>query len=133
MAGVVGDLAWADMADTIAQGQASATSTVDWQGSLRGRIGLDGGASLPYLTAGLAFAHQTLEGTNGIVTYSDDQTHVGWTVGAGVGVAATENLSVDLLYRYSDYGAAGYSLGGNPAVDVGLTSHTLTVGLNFSF
>lgn len=137
VAGVVGDLAWADITDTIVTAAPSSlTSTIDWQGSVRGRVGFDGGAFLPYLTAGLAFAHNTIEGTApGPVARSDDQVHVGWTAGAGVAFAATENLSIDLLYRYSDYGTATYNFDGNPAndADVGLTSHTLTVGLNFAF
>ena len=87
---------------------------------------------MPYLTGGLAFAHNTVE-TDVPADASDDQTHVGWTVGAGVEFAATENLSIDVLYRYSDYGDATYDLGVGPEGDIGLTSHALTVGLNFGF
>ena len=133
VAGVVGDIAWADMSDSVDVGlDGSASSNIDWLGSVRGRIGLDAGAFMPYLTAGLAFAHNTVEADDGIDVFSDDQTHVGWTVGAGVEVAASENLSIDLLYRYNDYGDATYTLDGIDG-DVGLTSHTLTVGLNFGF
>jgi outer membrane immunogenic protein len=128
--GVVGDIAWSDMSgDYVNIG--TATSTIDWLGSVRGRIGFDGGAFMPYLTGGLAFAHQTID-VNFPAADSDDQTHIGWTVGAGVEFAATEDISVDLLYRYSDYGDATYTLNGNDG-DLGLTSHQLTVGLNFGF
>ena len=134
VAGIVGDIAWSNMEDTITGvGPGSLSSSIDWLGSVRGRIGFDGGAFMPYLTAGLAFAHNEIEATDGIDTFSDDQTHVGWTVGAGVEFAATENLSIDVLYRYSDYGNADYSLGIGPDAEVGLTSHALTVGLNFGF
>jgi outer membrane immunogenic protein len=129
VAGIVGDIAWADISDTIDFLGEEGTSKIDWLGSVRGRIGFDGGAFLPYLTAGLAFAHNE-------VSYNDvssDNTHIGWTVGAGVEFAATENLSVDLLYRYSDYGSQNYNLDGIGDADASLTSHTLSVGLNFAF
>jgi len=132
IAGVVGDIAWSNMEESVDFGLGSYSSNVDWLGSVRGRLGFDGGAFMPYLTAGLAFAHNEIEAFDGDLSASDDQTHVGWTVGAGVEFAATENLSIDLLYRYSDYGDATYTVGPIEG-DVGLTSHTLTVGLNFGF
>jgi outer membrane immunogenic protein len=113
--GVVGDIAW-----TNAENDPSTFST-DWTGSLRGRLGFDGGAFLPYLTAGLAVAGGEIAGSN--------ETHVGWTVGAGVEFAVADNISVDLLYRYSDYGNVDYGF----ANDFSLTSHAVTVGLNFKF
>lgn len=130
--GVVGDIAWADLTDTLVQPPfGSITSTIDWQGSLRGRVGFDGGAFLPYLTAGLAVAHNNLEAV-GLGAGEDDATHVGWTAGAGVEFAATENLSVDLAYRYSDYGNAEYTTGGGTG-ELHLKAHQVTVGLNWGF
>ncbi len=113
--GVVGDVAWSN-----AENQDNLPLSVDWTASLRGRLGFDGGSFLPYLTAGLAVVGGEIEGIN--------ETHVGWTVGAGVEFAVADNISVDLLYRYSDYGTATY---GNE--EFGLTSHAVTVGLNFKF
>jgi len=129
--GVVGDIAWADLTDTLTLGLGSITSTVDWQGSLRGRIGFDGGAFLPYLTAGLAVAHNNIE-IVGLGAGEADATHVGWTAGAGVEFAATENLSVDLAYRYSDYGNAEYTAVGGGG-ELHLKAHQVTVGLNWGF
>ncbi|WP_176730415.1 outer membrane protein [Devosia insulae] len=130
--GVVGDIAWADIKDTLVQPPfGSVTSTLDWQGSLRGRIGFDGGAFLPYLTAGLAVAHNNVEAV-GLGAGEDDAIHAGWTAGAGVELAATENLSVDLAYRYSDYGNADYTTGGGTG-ELHLTAHQVTVGLNWGF
>lgn len=122
VAGVVADIAWTNQSFTD-----GGTVDVDWVGSLRGRLGFDGGAFMPYLTAGLAVAGVTIE--NGPL--SDSNTHIGWTVGAGVEFAATENLSVDLLYRYSDYGSQTYVIGG--PFDAAITTHQITVGLNWSF
>ena len=58
-----------------------------------------------------------------------NETHVGWTAGAGVEFAVADNISVDLLYRYSDYGSVDYGAGD----DFSLTAHAVTVGLNFKF
>lgn len=119
VAGIVGDIAWAGIAyddfdaDDIG---------IDWQGSLRGRLGFDAGRFMPYLTAGLAVAHGNIDAASA--------THIGWTAGAGVELAITEDLSVDLLYRYSDYGLQDYP---GTAVDFGFRTHQVSLGLNWRF
>ena len=55
---------------------------IDWMGSIRGRARFYGGAFMPYLTAGLAFAHGVRE-TFGPDDGPFEATHVGYTVGAG--------------------------------------------------
>lgn len=115
VAGVVGDIAWSDISvdgDDVG---------LSWVGSFRGRLGYDAGVFMPYLTGGLAFASGHIEGP--------EATHVGWTLGAGVEVAVTESLSIDALYRYSDYGKADYGL----SSDYGFRTHQFTVGLNWKF
>jgi len=124
VAGLVGDIAWSNQTADTDFGLDSAT--INWQGSIRGRLGFDGGAFLPYVTAGLAFANATVDDGD-----EDTQTHIGWTAGAGVAIAVADNVSLDLQYRYSDFGTKTYDLGGD--TDVSLTSNALTVGLNFSF
>lgn len=126
VAGVVADLAWSD----IGFDNGVYSFNADWIGSLRGRLGFDGGQFMPYLTAGLAVAGATAESS--ISGLSDSNTHIGWTAGAGVEFAATENLSVDLLYRYSDYGAQTYNVGFGD-YDASFTTHQVSVGLNWSF
>ena len=124
VAGIVGDIAWSNLSGS----EGNAQYDVDWTGSIRGRLGFDGGAFLPYVTAGVAFANATLsDGVN-----DDTQTHIGWTVGAGVEFAVADNVSLDLLYRYTDYGSKDYDLGGGPG-SFGLTSNAITAGVNFRF
>lgn len=128
VAGIVADVAWNDLTgDVFTDGS---TFDVDWTGSIRGRLGFDGGAFLPYLTAGVAFANGSLTDVTG--GYEDSQTHIGWTVGAGVEFAVADNVSLDLLYRFSDYGSKDYDLGGTP-VPTSLTTHTISAGVNFKF
>jgi len=124
--GIVGDVAWADIAGTYADFEEDYYGyQINWQGSLRGKLGFDAGAFMPYLTGGLAFAN----GTYTAVGNTDSQTHIGWTVGAGVEIAATEDLSIDVLYRYSNYGDKDYY----DFVDMTLDTHQVTVGLNWKF
>jgi outer membrane immunogenic protein len=123
--GAEGDVAWAGI------GGYNTADAVDydinWTSSLRGRVGYDAGAFMPYLTGGLALAGGTVsDGPD-----DDTQVHFGWTVGAGVEVAATDQISFDLGYRYSDYGQATYDVG-TPS-DMSVTTHAVTAGVNFKF
>jgi outer membrane immunogenic protein len=112
--GVVADAAWSNIYTPDYN-----TFTVDWLGSLRGRVGIDGGAFLPYLTAGLAVAHGKESGQDGLF--------LGWTAGGGIEIAATDELSFDVQYRYSDYGTSDDVYGN------GFRSHQITAGLNWRF
>lgn len=126
--GVVGDVAWSNMDGY--DSNYDSNINVNWLGSLRGTLGFDGGSIMPYLTAGLAFANATIDQYDGY--RNDSQTHIGWTVGAGIAIAVTDNMSIDLLYRYSDYGTKDYDLYYD-SESIGLTSHTAQVGLNWKF
>ena len=122
--GAAGDLAWAGIGGFEAPSQ---DVDINWTGSLRGRAGFDAGAFMPYLTAGLAFAGATAsDGPN-----DSTQMHFGWTAGAGVEVAVADQISLDLQYRYSDYGKATYDLPTSP--ELALNTHSLTAGVNFKF
>jgi opacity protein-like surface antigen len=123
--GAEGDVAWSGIGGF--NDAALVDTDINWTSSLRGRVGYDAGAFMPYLTAGLAIAGGTVSesGTD------NTQTHFGWTAGAGVEVAATEQISFDLGYRYSDYGQATYDVG-TPS-DMSLTTHAIAAGVNFKF
>lgn len=121
--GVVGDVAWSGIG-----GEQAGTLLFDvnWIGSARGRLGYDGGMFLPYLTAGAAFA-----GTRANDGSGDKAAHLGWTVGAGVEFAVTDDLSVDVHYRYSDYGPADYAL--TAPEELELITQTVQMGLVWRF
>ncbi len=139
--GVVGDLAWSNMSaeelfeDINFFDDALVSYELDWQGSLRGRLGFDGGTFLPYLTAGLAFGHMNHTiSIEGDPAEEGDATYVGWTAGAGVEVAVQENVSLNLEYRYTDLGEQTIDMGLGPNdPSFAITSHTLTAGVNFRF
>lgn len=127
VAGLAGDLAWSNVGngDNVFGYD---SSNINWRGSIRGRLGFDGGSFLPYVTAGLAFANATVDTT---FPSSDSQTHIGWTAGVGVEFAVADNVSLDLQYRYTDYGSVTYDA---PfPTDVSLTTSAVTAGVNFRF
>ena len=119
VAGIEGDASWNNE-----QGSFSGTTPmrINWDGSVRGRLGVDMGDIMPYATAGVAFANAT---AGSVYT----QTHTGWTVGAGVEFMMASNLSANVEYRYSDYGTQTYA-GSTP---IALTDNSLRVGLNYHF
>lgn len=125
VAGVAGDVAWSN----ISGDYGSFDYNVDWTGSLRGVVGVDAGVFMPYVTGGLAFAN----GTANDGTTEDSQLHTGWTAGIGTQVAVTDNMSLDVQYRYSDYGSKIYDLTGGNNDSVKLTTNAITAGLNWKF
>lgn len=138
--GVVGDIAWAGITGDGGGPYpviGNSTNGINWEGSVRGIIGVDAGSFLPYLTGGLAFA-DAWHDVDGVVAPSVNTVnalHVGWTVGAGVEIAATEQMSINLEYRYTDFGTQAYvhnTLLPDPP-QFALTQHAVTVGLNWSF
>lgn len=123
--GIVGDVALSNIIDDDVIVRPGAFE-VDWTGSVRGRVGYDAGSFMPYVTAGLAIAKGTLTATVG--TTVDSNTHLGWTAGAGLEFAASDSISLDVGYRYSDYGARSYGV-----TDWEFTTHQVTAGINFHF
>ncbi len=97
---------------------AQAKSTLDWFGTLRGRLGYSFGGYLVYATGGLAFggAKDTLSwsvaslngtGVNG--STSSDSTLTGYVLGGGFETALTPSWSVKAEYQYIDLGSTTLS------------------------
>jgi outer membrane immunogenic protein len=136
VAGIVADIAWSDISGTFEAVPVvgDSTNSINWQASLRGLVGFDGGAFMPYLTGGLAVANATHEVEFFEPDLSVDATHVGWTVGAGVEFAVADNVSLNLEYRYSDFGSQEYDHGsGFTPPEFDLTTHAITAGVNWRF
>lgn len=85
-----------------------ADSKIKWQGSLRGRFGYGFGRLLPYVTGGIAFAGYDHSVTWLPETQPFGDAYLGWTVGAGLEYALTDNLTGRAEYRYADYGDRTY-------------------------
>ncbi|MDT6941424.1 porin family protein [Brucella pseudogrignonensis] len=95
---------------------ASLESKLRWSGAVRARAGYAVDRFLPYIAGGVAFG-QVKNSATSIVdgfedNFSSSKTHTGWTAGAGVDYAATDNVILRLEYRYTDYGHKNFDVDG---------------------
>lgn len=129
--GGVADLAWLGLPARV-DGVDEDIYRLNWAGSLRGRVGLDFGTMLPYLTGGVA----VMGGSVGNIdqTAYQDAIFYGVTAGAGIEMAVGDALSVDFGYRYSWYGEQEleFTTPSPASSRIGFDSHQLTVGLNWA-
>jgi outer membrane immunogenic protein len=124
--GVEGDIAWSGM-----KGDSGGVETkVPWFGTVRGRIGYAFDRFLPYITGGAAIAQVKMDSGAG----TDDETRVGWTIGAGVEWAFLPSWSAKLEYLYADLGKATCDAGScGAAADVSFKTSIVRAGLNYRF
>jgi outer membrane immunogenic protein len=81
------------------------TAHSKWGGTIRGRLGYAADRALLYVTGGAAFvSNETSIPTTGISIGGDD-TRLGWTAGAGLDYAFTNNWFAGIEYRFSQYQA----------------------------
>jgi outer membrane immunogenic protein len=154
VAGVEGDVEWSGLRETggyaiggVAVPLNSHRTKVDWQGSVRGRLGFAIDRALIYATGGVAFADMNyrvfdgagLVGTPGN-TYSHSSTRVGWTLGGGLEYALTNNITMRGEYRYTRFNSQTGTFpaaGAAPALafnDRARTDiHTLRAGISYKF
>lgn len=100
-----------------------------WGGSVRARLGYAIDRTLIYGTGGYAFTNAKLENvTTGV---GEKETFHGWTVGAGVERAFTDNVAGRIEYRYSDYGKS--DIFNTPGSDGDINSHSIMVGVSMKF
>ena len=147
--GVEGDLEWSDLGgsdSTFALTNVNTRQTVlinsglglDWQGSIRARLGWAFDRTMIYATGGFAFAgvndSNNFNIVNPLFTNGDD-TVSGWTLGAGVEYAFTNNLTTRIEYRYTSYDNSGTNFFDDASFDRGkdLDFHTVRVGVSYKF
>lgn len=104
-----------------------------WNASIRARAGYAFDRALLYVTGGWAYLDATATRLTPPNEYVST-TFSGWTVGAGLEYAITNNWTVRGEYRYTDYGksvarftASGYAERINPRV------HTVQLGVSYKF
>jgi outer membrane immunogenic protein len=120
-------------------------SKVKATGSLRGRAGYALGRFLPYVTGGLALAKNDMDYTQtwaiGLATLetahiAESKLRLGWTAGAGLEYAISDNWGMKAEFLYTDFGHsryAGTSIFGPLAIDTYLRYSTASVGVQYKF
>lgn len=123
-------------------------ATIDWYGTLRGRVGATFGSLMVYLTGGLAYGNVDLSSTFsafGLTTQlQNSQTRLGGVGGFGLEYILQPNLIATLNYQYVDLGrvnafsSAGVvgqfsSVALNQSASVHAQFQAVTVGLTWRF
>lgn len=101
----------------------------DWLASIRARAGYAIDRALIFGTGGVAFTGVSANTSIGPIDLSASETYTGWTLGAGVDYAFTDNWVGRLEYRYYDFGDQDIFLDGNLDVDF----NTVTVGVSYKW
>jgi high affinity Mn2+ porin len=133
--GVEADVTFPDALDLVRRPPTAYDTSLDYVGTVRGRIGYAFGAWMPYLTGGFAWGHSQVrindDGGNAISEPGQYQT--GWTVGAGAEFALSGNWTAKVEYDYIDLSRRTLGLAdfGMPGVTIDPRLHLLKFGLNY--
>ncbi|MFB9951364.1 outer membrane protein [Rhizobium puerariae] len=95
-----------------------------FSGGVRARVGYAFDRALLYAAGGWTMTNISVDGSG----VNDDDTLNGWTVGAGLDYAFTDNVFGRIEYRYNDYGDG--SLAG---FDTDFNQHVINVGIGVKF
>ncbi len=137
--GIEGDVDGSSARARYALGGIAVNSRDQIQGSVRGRLGYAFDRFLVYGTGGAAFGGFRNSYVNTLVGGTDSLSHtrVGYTVGGGIEYGVTNNLSLRVEYRYSDFGSYTDVLGGATAGGVAVrhrdTDNRIQGGFSYKF
>lgn len=126
----------------------------EWNASLGGRVGVKsswqvqtfqvngywdietGTALTPYIGAGIgaSYIDQSMTSGPGWARHSTQDSNWGlaWNVGAGVAYAITDNLALDLQYRFAGFGESEVKHGGSNVSNY-MTANEFMAGMRISF
>lgn len=115
----------------------TAKAKIQWFGTVRGRLGGNiAERTMLYGTAGLAYGKLKVESFDELGAFegSESKTRAGWTAGAGIEHAFTDNVTLKTEYLYTDLGKINtYDDAGVKDGKVKTNFHTVRVGLNYKF
>lgn len=107
-------------------------SQLEWSGALRARAGYAIDRFMPYIAGGLAFGDIKTNYADSAREFSNSQTKTGWTIGAGVDYAATDNVILRLEYRYTDFGHNDFDFD-NIAMRNSVKTNDVRIGVAYKF
>jgi outer membrane immunogenic protein len=105
-----------------------------WSGNVRVRVGYSVGSALLYVAGGVAFANIKVDDTDAGYG-SSSKTHVGWTIGAGIEYAPSQNWITRGEYLYSDLRRESFTIMGSSPYSAAVApqNHTFRVGIAYKF
>ncbi|MEJ8572195.1 outer membrane protein [Microbaculum marinum] len=127
------DLSWANLEGSHTSSGGVVQTRADWLSTVRGRAGVAFDRVLVYGTGGVAFTSMETSFAGPPGYNSDKQGLTGWTAGAGVEWAMTDNLSLKGEYLYVDFSDEPYLLGAPTPTPVDLDGSYVRVGVNYKF
>jgi high affinity Mn2+ porin len=132
--GVEADASFTSPPDAPALTPAPFNTTLDYVGTVRGRVGYAVGRWMPYVTGGVAWGHTHADindGSGAIIGHYQP----GWTAGLGLEFAVSGNWSAKLEYEHLDLSRQMYALSGFglPNVNVDPRIDLFKLGLNYRF
>ena len=102
-----------------------------WNGAARIRAGYAVDRFLPYVAAGLSYGKYKLSVWDEEGSMLDvSKTRTGWTIGAGLDYAVTDNLIARVEYRYSDFGKA--KIFSDVSDSLSFKTHDVRLGIAYS-
>jgi outer membrane immunogenic protein len=117
--------------------------SIDWFGTVRGRLGVSFDRALIYATGGLAYGKVELDGAystrftgDNPVRFGSDDTEIGYAVGGGVEYALGDGWSLKGEYLYVDLGTVSASTAFGEEdykTEVDTAFHAVRLGLNYTF
>jgi outer membrane immunogenic protein len=132
--GIEGDLNLSDIVYSEVFMAATTSLRVENFGSIRARAGFAADRFMPYITGGFAFGTGSFSVDAFGGSFTERQTHTGWTIGAGAEYAVTDNILLRAEYLYTDLGEKNYLSGVlPPGVNGKVNFGTARVGASFKF
>ncbi|MDQ0395660.1 outer membrane protein [Labrys monachus] len=109
----------------------------DWNADIRLRLGYAIDRFLPYIAGGVAFGDvkTSYEPTSPLLFGVQNNTNrTGWTIGAGLEYAVTDNITARIEYRYTDFGKKNFSYPSLSYYDkVKFTTNAVLFGVSYKF
>ncbi|WP_293858809.1 outer membrane protein [uncultured Alsobacter sp.] len=133
--GLEGDLQYADLRDKVSPAgrlaglPAGTKNGIEWFGTVRPRVGFAADRALFYVTGGLAYGNQKL---NVPGVGSGDNVNIGWTAGAGVEYAFTNNWTAKVEGLYVNLDSHNYVVTA-PSTKSGTEFGLVRAGVNYKF
>lgn len=111
------------------------SSQLTYVGTIRARAGFAFDNLLAYGHGGVAFGRtEQAISAGGVVLLEGEADRVGFTVGAGIEYAVTENISLQAEYAYTSFADEPVIvLGPGTSFNEALSFHTIKAGVNFRF